>query len=279
VVDKFVDINDTKICYEVHGEGHPLVLIHGFAMYKDFWKWHINDFSKEFRMITLDLRGCGDSEHPFEPYSMSVLANDVKELLDYLDVRKAHIGGHSFGGMVAQHFALNHHERLNKLILMSTFANLPLDKSGLDMYQESQLSFYNAKVKDPTKAFWDKMKQRFSRSFYKEMNQDITKVFHNKFTTEELMLLEQTKGTSKPQDILNQIYAIANHNTLNRLHEIQNETIIMAATKDRIVSSLASELLNDKIPNSEIFMFKSSHFFMLEEAPEFISIVLNFLKE
>jgi pimeloyl-ACP methyl ester carboxylesterase len=279
VVDKFVDINGTKICCEVHGEGHPLVLIHGFAMYKDFWKWHINDFSKKFKMITLDLRGCGDSEHPYEPYSMDVLADDVKELLDYFDVEKAHIGGHSFGGMVAQHFALNHNERLNKLILMSTFANLPLDKSGLDMYQQSQLSFYNAKVKDPTKAFWDKMKQRFSRSFYKEMYQDITKVFHNKFTTEELMLLEQTKGTSKPQDILNQIYAIANHNTLDRLHEIQNETIILAATKDRIVSSLACELLKEKIPNSEIIMFKSSHFFMLEEAPDFISVVLNFLKE
>ena len=188
---KFVSINNAKICYGVHGEGDPLVLIHGFGMYKEFWKWHIKAFSKEFRVITFDLRGCGKSEHPFEPYSMEMLADDVKGILDHLEIEKAHIGGHSLGGMIAQHFALNHPEHLNKLILMSTFANLPLDKSGLDMYQESQLSFYYAKVKDPTKAFWIKMKQRFSRTFFKEMNQKPHKTFHHMFAANDLMEFEK----------------------------------------------------------------------------------------
>lgn len=279
MADNFVELNGAKICYEVHGEGYPLVLIHGFAMYKEFWKWHIKDFSKEFRVITFDLRGCGHSEHPFEPYSMNVLADDIKSLLEYLDIEKTHLGGHSFGGMIAQHFALNHTKYLNKMILMSTFANLPLDKSGLDMYQRSQLSYYEAKVRDPTKAFWIKMKQRFSRPFFKEMNQKPRKKFHKMFTTEELMHLEETKGTSKPQDILNQIYAIVNHDTTDRLHEIENDTLILTSKKDRIVSSLASEFLNENIPNSRLLVLNSSHFFMLEEAPEFITEVLNFLKE
>lgn len=279
MADESVKINGVKICFQAQGEGYPLVLLHGFAMYKEFWKWHLEEFSKKFRVITLDLRGCGHSEHPFEPYSMDTLADDVKALLEHLDIDKAHLGGHSFGGMVAQHFALKHQKHLNKLILMSTFANLPLDKSGLDMYQRSQLSFYDAKVRDPTKAFWIKVKQRFSRAFFKEMNQNPRKLLHNLFTTEELMHLEATMGTSKPQDILNQIYAIVNHDTTNQLHKVKNKTLILAAKKDRIVSSSSCELLNEKIPNSKLVMFKSSHFFMLEEAPVFISEVLNFLKE
>jgi len=277
--ESYVELNKIKISYEIHGEGYPLILLHGFAMYKEFWKWNVKELSKEFRVITLDIRGCGETDHPAESYSMEELADDIRALLDYLNLDKTHLGGHSFGGMIAQYFALNYPNRLNKLILMSTFANLPMSKSGLEMYKRSQLSFYEAKVKDPSKAFWDKMKQRFSRNFFKEMNQNPSKLFHNMFSTNDLMELEETKGTSKPQDILNQINAITHHNTIIRLNEIKNETLILAAAKDRLVSKIASELLDEKIPNSNLVVFNSSHFFMLEEAPNFNLEVLNFLRQ
>jgi len=277
--ESYVELNNIKISYEIHGEGYPLILLHGFSMYKEFWKWNIKELSKEFKIITLDIRGCGKTDHPVEPYSMEELADDIRGLLDHLNLDKTHLGGHSFGGMIAQYFALNYPNRLNKLILMSTFSNLPMSKSGLEMYKRSQLSFYEAKVKEPSKAFWDKMKQRFSRNFFKEMNQNPSKLFHNMFSTNNLMELEETKGTSKPQDILNQINAITHHNTIIRLNEIKNETLILAAAKDRLVSKIASELLDEKIPNSNLVVFNSSHFFMLEEAPNFNLEVLNFLRQ
>jgi pimeloyl-ACP methyl ester carboxylesterase len=239
----------------------------------------VKELSKEFKVVTLDIRGCGKSDHPVEPYSMEDLADDIKELLDYLNIDKIHLGGHSFGGMIAQHFALNYPNRLNKLILMSTFANLPMDKSGLDMYKRSQLSNYEAKIEDSTKAFWNKMKQRFSRNFFKEMTQNPDKLFHNMFSANDLMKYEETKGTSKPQDILNQINAIVHHNTINRLPKINNNTLVLAAEKDRIIPIIANELIDEKIPNSNLIVFKSSHYFMLEEAPNFNLEVLNYLRQ
>jgi proline-specific peptidase len=277
--ESYVELNNINLAYEIHGEGYPLILLHGFAMYKEFWKWQVRELSKEFKIVTLDIRGCGKTDHPVEPFSMGDLADDIRELLDYLNIEKTHLGGHSLGGMIAQHFALKYPNRLNKLILMSTFANLPMSKSGLEMYKRSQLSFYEAKVKDPSKAFWDKMKQRFSRNFFKEMNQNPSKQFHNMFSANDLMKLEKMNGTSKHQDILNLINAITLHNTVDRLREIKNETLILAAAKDRIVPLLANELLNEKIPNSKLSQFKSSHFFMLEEAPNFNLEVLTFLKQ
>ena len=277
--ESYAELNEIKMSYEIHGEGYPLILLHGFAMYKEFWKWQIRELSKEFKIITLDTRGCGKTDHPVEPFSMEELADDIKVLLDFLQIEKIHLGGHSFGGNIAQQFALKYPKRLKKLVLMSTFANIPLDKSGLDMYKRSQLSNYEAKVEDPEKAFWNKMKQRFSRNFFKDMSQNPSKIFHNMFSAEDLMNLEKTNGTSKPQDILNQIYAITTHNTVDRLKEIKHETLILAAGKDRIVSKIASELLDEKIPNSNLIVFNSSHFFMLEEAPNFNSEVLNFLRE
>ena len=276
--ESYIELNGIKIAYEINGEGHPLILLHGFAMYKEFWTWQVKELSKEFRVITLDIRGCGKSDHPTELFSMEDLADDIRALSDHLNLDKIHLGGHSFGGMIAQHFALNYPNRLNKLILMSTFANLPLDKSGLDMYKRSQLSNYEAKAEDSTTAFWNKMKQRFSRNFFKEMSQNPDKLFHNMFSARDLMELEETKGTTKPQDILNQINAIVHHNTINRIHEIDNDTLVLAAEKDRIVPKSASELLDEKIPKSNLIVFNSSHFFMLEEAPNFNSEVLNFLR-
>ncbi len=277
--ESYVELNNINLAYEIHGEGYPLILLHGFAMYKEFWKWQVRELSKEFKIITLDIRGCGKTDHPVEPFSMGELADDIRTLLDYLNIEKTHLGGHSFGGMVAQHFAIKYPNRLNKLILMSTFANLPLSKSGLDMYKRSQLSFYESKTKDPSQAFWDKMKQRFSRNFFKDMHQNPSKQFHNIFSPEDLMELEETKATSKPNDILNLINAIIGHDTVSQLHEIKNETLILAAARDKIVSKIASELLDEKIPNSNLIVFNSSHFFMLEEAPNFNLEVLNFLRE
>jgi len=279
IKESYAELNGIKIAYKIHGEGYPLILLHGFAMYKEFWKWQVKELSKELRVITIDIRGCGKSDHPTEAFSMEDLADDIRALLDFLDIDKIHLGGHSFGGMIAQHFALNYPNRLNKLILMSTFANLPLDKSGLDMYKRSQLSNYESKIEDSTKAFWDKMKQRFSRNFFKEMNQNPDKLFHNMFSAKDLMELEETNGTTKPQDILNQINAIVHHNTINQLNKIDNETLILTGEKDRIVPKIASELLDEKIPKSNLIVFKGSHYFMLEEAPNFNSEVLNFLRQ
>ena len=82
----YAELNGIKIAYEIHGEGYPLILLHGFAMYKEFWKWQVKELSKEFRVVTLDIRGCGKSDHPTEQYSMEDLADDIKELLDYLNI-------------------------------------------------------------------------------------------------------------------------------------------------------------------------------------------------
>ena len=106
MTELFAEVNDIKICYEINGEGAPVILLHGFAMYKEFWLPQIGELSKYFKLITIDFRGCGKSTHPIEPYKIIDVLEDLKGLLDYLNVEKAHMIGHSYGGMIAQNFAL-----------------------------------------------------------------------------------------------------------------------------------------------------------------------------
>ena len=274
----FAEVNGIKICYQIHGKGEPLILLHGFVMYKEYFIGQVTPLSEHFKIITIDNRGCGSSDHPSKPYEIEDMADDVKDLMDQLEIESAHVGGHSLGGMIAQQFAIKYPERLNKLILLGTFAKLPLDKSGFEMYKNSQLGSYEAKIKDPTSAFYDKIKQRFTREFYKKMVEDPKKKFHKLFTTEDLMQFERTKGTSKPQDILNLIHSIVNLDTLDYLDKIKNQTLILVGEKDRLAPLVSGKAIHQRIPNSILRTVKGGHWFTLETAPEVNKIIIEFLK-
>ncbi|MFW9897987.1 MAG: alpha/beta fold hydrolase [Candidatus Thorarchaeota archaeon] len=272
----FADVNGIKICYEIQGDGEPVILIHGFAMYKEFWFAQIPELSKQFKLITIDNRSAGKSDHPIESYEMDAFVEDVKGLMDYLKIKRAHIMGHSLGGMIAQNFALKYPDRLNKLVLIATLPKFPGDISGLEMYKNSQLSDYKAKLKVPIKAFYAKMKQRFTRQFFKLMVQDPKRNFHGIFTTEDLIEYEK-KGTSTPQDIINQTNAIAKHNTLNRLCEIKNKTLILTGEKDRLIPKSMGIKMSEELPNSTLKILTGGHWFPLESAPEVNQAIIEFL--
>jgi len=276
LTELFADVNGIKICYEIYGEGAPVILLHGFAMYKEFWFAQIGELSKYFKLLAIDIRSCGKSTHPVKPYTISDVPEDLKGLMDYLDVEKAHIIGHSYGGMIAQKFALYYPERLNKLILLATIPKFP-DISGLNMYKESQIASYKAKLEDPVKAFFDKMKLRFTRKFFKIMINDPKHIFHGIFLTEDLIELEK-KGTSNIRDLNILSDIMGEHNTIDRLKEIQNETLIITGEKDKITPKLPHEQIHEKMPNSTLKIVSGGHFFPYENAPEVNQYFVDFLK-
>ena len=112
-----------KLYYESRGAGEPLVLIPGFAAGAWTWFEQIEELAKTFRVITFDPRGVSRSplgENPAEAISLAANASDIADLLDFLEIEKANVLGVSFGGFVAQEFALKFPERLNKLVLACT---------------------------------------------------------------------------------------------------------------------------------------------------------------
>jgi pimeloyl-ACP methyl ester carboxylesterase len=277
MVDLFAEVNGIKICYEIHGEGYPVVLIHGFGLHKEFWLAQKSKLANDFKVILLDNRGSGKSDHPKEPYKLETLAKDVKCLLDELGIQKAHIIGWATGAMIAQYLVLNYPMRVNKLVLIAALTKLPVDKSGLEMFKNSQLAFHKEKVKDPENAFFKKMKHRFTRNFYKQLVEKPDKKFHGIFNTSDLMDLV-FKDTSQPHDIENRINAIAGLNTIERIHEVSNEVLVLAAEKDRISPKNVSIELHNKLHTSKLIMFNSGHYLPLEHAPEVNNSIIEFLK-
>jgi len=115
--------NDLEINYIIKGEGEPLVLIHGFGTKYQGWSFQIPYFSKKMKVIALDNRGVGKSSRPNYNYTMNIFVEDIKTLLDYLDIQdKIHLCGISLGGMIVQNFVLKYPERIKTLILCATSA-------------------------------------------------------------------------------------------------------------------------------------------------------------
>ncbi|MBC8755072.1 alpha/beta hydrolase [Kordia sp. YSTF-M3] len=114
----FVYVNGVKLYYEIYGEGSPLLLLHGAGQSINAFKDQIDFFSKHYKVIALDSRGRGRSTDNDEELTYVNQAKDVKEFLDELKLDAVDIIGWSDGGIIGLIFAMEHPEKVKKLVAM-----------------------------------------------------------------------------------------------------------------------------------------------------------------
>ncbi len=114
-------VNGTELYYEIAGDGHPLILIHGGAVDSRAWDDQFAVFAQHYKVVRYDLRGAGKSGNRDKPFSNS---KDLYALLKFLNIGKTYLLGISRGGGIAYDLTLEHPEIVGALILVS--ANLSL---------------------------------------------------------------------------------------------------------------------------------------------------------
>ncbi|MFX1302055.1 MAG: alpha/beta fold hydrolase [Promethearchaeota archaeon] len=273
----FAYTNGIKISYEVSGSGFPVILIHGFGSKKEIWRPQVIDFSKKFKAITFDLRGTGKTDRPNYPYTMGMFADDIKGLMDYLQIESTHLIGRSLGGMIAQNFVLKYPQYVKKLVLIATNAKFD-DEATIDLIIENRIKNIELLKKDPDKAFWNNSRFLYHQKFRQELKRNPKKKFYGAFSLEDL--IEESKiYPSRPQDIKNQGSAMKLHSAFNRLNEIKSETLLIAASHDRLIPKSSMDEIHKRIPNSKFKVIENAgHFMTLSKAPEINKLILDFLK-
>ena len=118
-------VNGIDIHYIERGEGLPLLLVHGFQNSHFTFTPLIDWLSERFRVLAIDLRGHGDSDKLRGPYTIQTFADDVLGFLDALGIERADYLGQSMGGRTGTMLAIQHTERLNRLMLSASSAGPP----------------------------------------------------------------------------------------------------------------------------------------------------------
>jgi 3-oxoadipate enol-lactonase len=277
MTEAFADVNGIKICYSSQGEGFPTFLLHGFGSKKEGFMAQIPELSKYFRVISIDLRGSGKSSRPNYHYTMDMLVDDVKGLMDYLSIKKLNLIAHSFGGVIAQNFVVKYPNSVNKLIIINSLTKIP-DTYDPEPYIQMRIKGLELRKKDPVKAFWDSTQYGFYPKFRQKMLDNPKEKFYGLWSAEDLIDYYNTNPPT-PQDIRNISYSFKTHKVFNNLHEITQETLLLAASHDVLVPKERMMEIHDLLPNSTLKVIEEAgHESHKERAPEVNQVIIEFLK-
>jgi pimeloyl-ACP methyl ester carboxylesterase len=134
-------VNGITIAYDDQGTGPSIVFLHAFPLNRTMWVNQEHVLSSQFRVITIDLRGHGESDAPLWRYTLDQSADDVRALLDQLAVRQALFVGLSMGGYLLFAFYRKYSARVKGMILADTKAQADTDEGKAGRFQMAQTAY------------------------------------------------------------------------------------------------------------------------------------------
>lgn len=256
--------NGTEIFYSVVGQGSPLIMLPGLTGDQTMWGNIVLELQKHYQVILIDNRGAGRSQVTQAPFRISDMANDVMNVIEELKLKKTSILGHSMGGYVAQEFAIQYPEKLDKLILMSTRCKA----SPLSTIQ-SEIAFHliDSKI-DPIVLIKNSMTWCFGETFMSN-EKNVTDYIERSFNRQYPAHLEGFK---------HQVLAIDAFEN-NNLEKIQAPTLIINGEEDRIAPIPYSDYMKKHIPNAQQIILKNvGHMPHIENCDQVVQHIYKFLK-
>ena len=263
-----VRTNDAEIYYEDSRPRAAVSVLQRDRCDGQIWKlFQVPEFAKDHPVIVLDYRGTGRSSKPSIDYTTRMFCDDAVAVLDHLNVKDAIVLGHSMGGRVAQLIALDHPQRVKKLILASTGASFPGGAGlPLQMCKEMIEWGYEKYVREHT------VQVGFTDEFVKSQPERLEAFFR------------QRLGNICPVEFyLRHVLSRQGHDTSGRLKDIRMPTLVMVGELEgdpKVVMShrMSSDILAKGIPNAKFVMLpKQKHNYFTSEPELAHRVIREFL--
>ncbi len=258
-----VTLNGARIHYERSGTGFPVLFIHAGIADSRMWEPQARAFARHFDMVRPDLRGFGDTALPPAPYSGIA---DLLALLDHLHIDRAHVVGCSMGGTVALDLALEHPQRVARLVLVAagvSGSNLGAADAALftEVEEADKAGDMDAVNRAEVRLWVDGPRRREGsapatvRALVLDMN---GRSLHTDWASAE------SQPIGRP--------------AIGRLREIAAPTLVIAGDQDLPHCLANADLITSKVPRARKVIIKdAAHLPSLERPEEFNRVVLDFL--
>jgi pimeloyl-ACP methyl ester carboxylesterase len=240
-----------EIYYEVHGDGPPLLLTHGYSSTSAMWQGQVAALSKHRRLVLWDMRGHGQSDYPSDPsaYSEALTVADMAALLDAIGADKAIVGGLSLGGYMSLAFYRAHPERVRALLIIDT---------GPGFKKDDAREAWNKRAYDTAEKF-----EREGLDLLKSFSRERSTVTHRDASG----LARAARGMLTQRDA----------RVIESLPEIKVPSLIVVGAEDTPFLA-ASDYMAAKIPGAQkVVIPAAGHAVNIDQPQAFIDAVLPFL--
>lgn len=252
-----------SIYFEEYGAGAPIVVLNGIMMSCASWAEFVEPFSAQNRLILLDMLDQGKSDKMDGPFSQALQVEVVKALLDHLELDKASLLGISYGGEVAQRFAVKYGTHLDRLVLFNT---TPRTGPWLRDIGDA----WNLAAADPDAYYLTTIPVIYSPAFYRE---------HNAWMENRRKLLRPV--FSNPAFIGSMVRltnSAADFDVTGALPRVQAPTLVVSCQDDHLTPPEEQRRIAELIPNSQYVVIpRCGHASMYEQPVLFTSLALGFL--
>ena len=270
---ELIESHDGGLLYTIsRGEGTPIVFAHGVTLSSRVWAKQFDSIPDAgFRAVAFDSRGHGESTIGESGHSVDNLADDVRSVLEALDLRDVILVGHSMGGMAVQAFVIRHpdiaRERVRGLVLQSTAArNLVSDARRVRGLAERATSF--------APDLGALMRQRNLGFLLARIG------FGNDPHASHVEATRQMLGACSQETIRDAGKALLALDLTGGLPSIKLPTLVLVGTADALTPPRDSRQIAELIPGARLIEFKGAgHMLMYERTEEIDALIVEFARE
>lgn len=250
-----------RLYYEDHGQGEALLLVHGLGSSTQDWEYQIPHLARSRRVLSLDLRGHGQSDKPRQRYSMAGFAADVAALIEHLQLANVHLVGISMGGMVGFQLGVERPELLRSLCIVNSAPEVKV-KRAADLWQLAKR--------------WSLSRLLSMQTIGKGLGRIL---FPHPQQAELRAKIEQRWPQNDKRAYLASLDAIIGWGVRERLGVIGCPTLVVTADRDYTPVALKEAYVRE-LPNARLVVIEQSrHATPMDQPQRFNAVLEEFLNQ
>jgi len=260
----WADLTDCRAYYELIGEGEPLLLIPGLGATCRLWDPIVPELARHFTLVMLDNRGMGLSKAKKKPRTLADYSSDYAELLDHLNIDETHVLGLSLGGIAAQRLAVDHPQKIKRLILMSCADRFSPYLLRITALLGHSLRWF------PRMLFLQTMELLATAPLY--LDEHVDEI--------DRMMKEKCSDPVPKSAMATQLRCLLRSELEPADYRITAPTLVVAGEYDALIPACYAKIMANKIPGSQFVLLKGAGHNPLTEMPEIsLPLVVKFLRD